>query len=341
MFITWNTPYAATAQVAYGLSDATNLTYLNPTLTNYHVVLLTGLLPDTNYVFQVRSITGGVLATTNGAFFTTNSIILGTTDAGYSGLGWLTGGTAAGIFGDNYRYVSGVGGAATASTTYAPVIAAAGIYDVSIWYPIKPGSFSANTPMMVTAATNVVAVNVDQTINGGSWQPLATGVFFTNGATGNLTINNDSGDTTTSVVANGARWVYELSQDSSTNGTVPAWWADFYFNGNVSGAADPFGVGYSNFAEYVLGADPTSKSGQLLFTVAPGPSTNTTVSFAPFQGGRIYQIQCATNLVNPAWVTLTNQPAQNPNDGSGFFTVGRSPGKVVFYRLAVSLAASQ
>jgi membrane-bound metal-dependent hydrolase YbcI (DUF457 family) len=86
VFITWNTPYQSTAQVAYGLTAATNVSFLNPTLTNYHVVLLTGLVPDTNYVFEVRSITDGVLATTNGMFTNISSIILGTTDAGYSGL---------------------------------------------------------------------------------------------------------------------------------------------------------------------------------------------------------------------------------------------------------------
>ena len=341
VFITWHTPYNATAQVAYGLTAATNISFLNPTLTNYHVVLLTGLAPDTNYVFQARSITDGVLATTNGTFSTTDTIILGTTDASYAGLGWLTGGSANGIFGDNYRYVPGAGGAATAFTTYTPVIAATGLYDLSVWYPVNPGSFSSNTPMIATGATNVVTVSVNQTINGGGWQPLTAALFLTNGTTGNLTINNESGDTTTSVVANGARWAYELSQDAPTNGTVPAWWADFYFGGSVSGAADPYGVGYSNFAEYVLGADPTSLSGQLRFMVAPGPSANATVTFSPWQGGRVYQLQCVTNLGNPAWAALTNAPAQNPVNGSGFFTVGSTPGRVVFYRLAVSLAPNQ
>jgi hypothetical protein len=247
-----------------------------------------------------------------------------------------------GIFGDNFRYVPGVGGAATASTTYTPNIPVAGLYDVSIWYPVNPGPFSHNTPMVVTGATNVVTVKVDQTVNGGSWQPLVPGVFFTNGTTGNLTIYNDSSDTTTSVVANGARWVYELSQDAPTNGTVPAWWADFYFGGSVSGAADTDGVGYSNFAEYVLGADPTSQSGQLQFMVASGPSTNVTVTFAPWQGGRVYSLQCVTNLGNSAWVTLTNAaPALNTNNGSGSFTVGKPARGAAFYRLAVSLLPNQ
>jgi uncharacterized repeat protein (TIGR01451 family) len=340
-FITWNTPSNSTGQVDYGLTTPNLASFLNPTLTNYHAVMLTGLVPGASYVFQVRSITDGVLATTNGTFSTISSLILGTADAGYSGPGWLTSGTAEGIFGPNFDYVVGVGGNPTASTTYTPNIPEAGLYDVSIWYPIKPGVFSGSTPMIANGATNAVLASVDQTVNGGSWQPLVTGLYFASGFSGNLTIYNNSGDTTTSVVANGARWVYELSQDTPTNGTVPAWWANFYFGKNVSGSAYANGNAYSNYAEYVLGTDPTSKSSQLQFLVTPGPSTNVTVTFSPYQGGRVYQLLASSNLARPAWVTLTNTPTLNTNNGSGFFTVGRTPGAAVFYRLAVSLSPTQ
>jgi len=341
VFITWYTPFNSTGQVAYGLTAPSSLSSVNPTPTNYHVVLLTGLVPNTNYVFEVLSTTAGVLATTNGAFSTSSSIIMGTTDASYSGLGWLTSGAANGIFGYNYRFVPGVRGGETAATAYMPNILVPGLYDVSIWYPDNVGTFSSNTPMVINGATNALVLNVNQTINGGSWQPLARGMFFAAGITGNLTINNNSGSTATSVVANGARWDYNLSQDAPANGSVPAWWADFYFGGPVSGTADPHGVGYSNFAEYVLGLDPTSASGQLQFMVTPGPSTNVTVAFSPWLGGRVYQLQRATNLANPSWVTLTNLPAQDPVSGAGFFTVGQGPGAAVFYRLSASLSATQ
>ena len=185
-----------------------------------------------------------------------------------------------------------------------------------------------------------VLASVDQTVNGGGWQPLATGLYFASGMSGNLIIYNNSGDTTTSVVANGARWDYNLSQDAPANGSVPAWWADFYFGGPVSGTADPHGVGYSNFAEYVLGLDPTSASGQLQFMVTPGPSTNVTVAFSPWQGGRFYQLQSSTNLGLP-WVTLTNTPAINTSNGIRSFTVSKPPGGAAFYRLEASLSPTQ
>ena len=59
VFITWDTPSNSTAQVAYGLTTTTNVSFLNPTLTNHHAVMLTGLVPDTNYVFQARSVGRG------------------------------------------------------------------------------------------------------------------------------------------------------------------------------------------------------------------------------------------------------------------------------------------
>jgi len=366
VFITWDTLSNATSQVDYGLTTASNISYLNPTLTNHHIVMLTGLVPDANYVFQARSATAAtaavdatngsvvtienampaVLYATNGTFSTVSSLTLGTMDAEYAGPGWTIGSVATGIFGsNNYEYVQGVGGVATASARFAPPITVAGLYDVFIWYPTKPGTFSDNTPVTVTGPTSLANLTVDQTVNGGGWQPLVTGMYFAPGGENSFTIFNNTGDTN-DVAANGARWVYEPGQDNAA-GTVPAWWANFYFGANASNpaiagpSADPDGVGYSNYAEYVLGTDPTSASNQLQFQVTPGPSTNVTVTFAPYQGGRIYQLQSSSSLANPAWVTLPNTPAVNTNNGSGFFTVGQTPGAAVFYRLSASLAPNQ
>jgi hypothetical protein len=194
--------------------------------------------------------------------------------------------------------------------------------------------------MIANGATNAVLVDVDQTTNGGGWNQIIAGLYFATGAGGNLTIYNNTGNSGVSVAANGARWVYETSQDAPTNRSVPAWWANFYFGRAVNGSEDEDGDGYSNYAEFVLGTDPTLPSSQLQFKATPVSSTNVAVNFAPWQGGRLYQLQSATNLANPNWITLTNTPLQNTNDGSGTFTVRQTPTNA-FYRLSATLLPNQ
>jgi uncharacterized repeat protein (TIGR01451 family) len=336
VFITWDTTSNATAQVAYGLTPAYGqFSWLNPNLSQHHVVMLTGLLPATNYFFEVLSIASGNLAVTNGSFSTISPLILNTQDAYYSGL-WSADNQAAGIFGSYYQFSVGAAGNSTASAAYTPNIPVSANYDVFIWYPAKEGA-SSNTPVIVTGATNVVLVNVDQTVNAGSWQLLAPAMYFARGTGGSLVINNNIGGTNNAVVANAVQWAYSLSQDASTSGGVPAWWAGFYFGTNVVASADADGDGYSNYAEYVLGTCPTNSLDYLQFSASPATSTNVTVTFAPYQGGRSYQLQSATNLANPTWLTLTNT-ATETTSGTGVFTVSRTGGAPVFYRLATSLS---
>jgi len=311
--------------------------FLNTNLATNHVVMLTGLQPDTNYYFQALSVTGALLSSSNGSFATVSTLIMGTEDASYSGF-WTEDTAATLIYPTNsqssdYYYSAGVVGGPTASATYVPTIPAVGNYDVYVWYPGKIG-VSTNTPVIITGTTNLVFANVNQSLHSGSWQLVAPSVYYTNGTSGSVVIYNNSGNPSTSVLANAVRWSYNLSQDTPTNGSVPAWWADFYFGRNVSGSADENGDGYSNYADYVLGADPTSASSVLQFSVAPGP-TNNTVAFSPWQGGRLYQLLSSTNLAR-GWQTLTNTPAITTN-GAGVFTIAEPGAGAVFYRLSVSV----
>ena len=50
--------------------------------------------------------------------------------------------------------------------------------------------------------------------------------------------------------------------------------------------------------------------------------------------------QSSPTLVNASWVTLTNTPVQNTNDGSGGFTVHQT-GTNTFYRLSATLLPNQ
>jgi hypothetical protein len=170
--------------------------------------------------------------------------------------------------------------------------------------------------------------------------PLATNIYFVAGTNGNVTLYNNTGETDKSLVANAMMWVYDASQDYPGNGSVPAWWANFYFgtnvNGSVSGSADPDGDGYSNYAEYVLGTDPTDAASHLIYTIGPASSNAVAVTFSPCQGGRAYQLQTAVDLTIPLWTTLTNGFTLNTN-GSGTFVLTQSNAAAAFYRLSAQI----
>jgi hypothetical protein len=134
------------------------------------------------------------------------------------------------------------------------------------------------------------------------------------------------------------RWVYNAAQDDAGNGTVPTWWSSFFFGtNNVSASDDADGDGYSNYAEYVFGTDPTNAASQLDFTVTSVPGNLVSVKFSPYQGGRTYQLLTSTDLANPEWLALTNQPSVDTN-GIGSFTVPRPPTtNFSFYRLSATI----
>jgi hypothetical protein len=106
--------------------------------------------------------------------------------------------------------------------------------------------------------------------------------------------------------------------------------------GNNGANGDPDGDGYSNYAEYVFGTNPTNASSHLNFSVAQGPGESVSVTFSPWITGRAYQLQSATNLVSGAWITLTNTVAVNAS-GSGVFTVTSTNSASAFYRLSAQI----
>jgi uncharacterized repeat protein (TIGR01451 family) len=340
-FITWNTGFPATAQVLYGPTTAYGaFSPASTTAATNHAVLLTGLTGDATYYFEVLSWLGTNISTTNSSFTTTNSLILDTPDASYWGTGeWTAGSVAAGAYNNHYQTAATTNGSPNAWAVYTPPIPAAGLYNVAIWHPQSSG-FTTNAQVYIFGATNQLFASVDETVNGGGWQPLASNVYFAAGSGGNVTIYNNTGETNKSVAANAMMWTYVAAQDYPTNGTVPAWWANFYFgaasNGNVSGSADEDGDGYSNFAEYVFGTDPTDPASHLIFSVAPGTGNSVTVTFTPWQGGRAYELQAAADLSAPLWTPLTNGFTVNTN-GAGVFTVQQPGSSAAFYRLSAQI----
>lgn len=336
-FISWNTGALATGQVQYGLTPSYgSFSSVSTTASSNHVVLLTGLARNTNYYFNVLSWVAGTLYTTNGAFATTDTLILNTGDAAYSGT-WTASAVGNGIYGAYYNYAATSRNNPSAWAIYAPNIPAAGAYDVAIWYPQSPG-FATNAPVDVSGATNEVFFAINQTAGGGTWQTLVTNMYFASGSGGNVAIFNNTGYTNRTVAANAMRWLYETNQDYPANGSVPAWWADYYFGTNVtvSGSADADGDGYSNYAEYVLGTDPTNPNSRLNFAVTLCTNGAVMVVFSPWQGGRAYQLLDTTNLADPAWTILTNEVSVDTN-GDGIFILTQTNAAESFYRLSAQI----
>ncbi|HEX4120361.1 MAG TPA: hypothetical protein VH619_07085 [Verrucomicrobiae bacterium] len=338
-FISWKTGALATGQVQYGLTSSYgSVSSVSTTASSNHLVLLTGLARDVNYYFNVESWVGGTLYTTNGTFSTADTLILNTQDANYTGL-WNGSSIGTGIYdGGYYQATKTTNINPTAWAAYTPDIPVAGNYDVSIWYPQNP-IYTTNAQVYISGATNELILGVNQTTGGGGWDVLATNIYFAAGTGGNVTIYNDTGETNKTIVANAMRWVYDAAQDDPSNGVAPAWWNSFYFGTNavVSGAADADGDGYSNYAEYVLGTDPTNPNSFLNFSVAPEAGGVITVTFSPWQGGRVYQLLSAGDLASPVWTPLTNTVSVNTN-GDGVFTINQSAAGNSFYRLSAQVA---
>ncbi len=339
-FISFKTGYPATVQVLYGnTTNYGSVTSETSAATTNHAVLLTGLAGGTNYDFQIQATVYSKLYTTNGTFSTTTNLILTTVDARYSGL-WTEGAGIPGIYDTTYQYTRTTNSNANAWSSFDPSIPASGLYNVYVWYP-QNVNFTTNAQVYFYGATNQFSLSVNQTTNGGAWLPLATNMYFSSGTNGAVLYYNDTGETNKYLVVDAMMWTYDAAQDYPTNGTVPAWWANFYFgtnvNGYVNGASDVNGTGYSVFDDYVLGLNPTDTNSTVNFTVAPMPGSQVAVTFSPWQGGRNYELQSTTDLSQGAWTTLTNTYTVGTN-GSGTFIVSQPNAVNAFYRLQAQLS---
>jgi hypothetical protein len=334
-FIAFDTSSDSTAQVMYGLTtNYGSLTTVTAPASTHHVILLTGLIGGTNYDFELLTYFGIRTITTNGSFSTTNTLILNTPDAYYSGT-WTEGTAATGTYGAYYKYAGTVLYNPTSYASFDPFIPASALYAVSIWYPSNP-TFTTNAQVYVTGPTNQLIVSVNETAHGGAWQPLATNQYFAYGTNGSVILYNDTDETNKFIVANAMMWVYEPAQDYPTNGSVPAWWANYYFGTNVNGHVSGSTIatnGYSIYANYVLGLNPTDAASVLSFTITRQPSNEVSFTFSPSQGGRNYALQVATNLAEPVWTTLTNGFTLGTN-GAGTFIARDTNAAGHFYRLS-------
>lgn len=334
--ITWTSNPQTRSQVEYGVApNCGTRAPLEPTPRTSHSTLLVGLVPNTNYVFRIRShVETNELLSGPYPFSTDVSVIVDNPQATYAG-DWTLGTSSPDKYADYYQYAPATADAVpSAQATYTPAIPVPAKYDVSIWYP-QGANRATNVPVTLFFTGGAVLRGVNQTTGGGAWQLVAAGLDFDARASGFAVIGNNAGEVNKVVMADALRWSYTASQDIPTDGSVPAWWSSYYFGGGVEATLDPDGDGYSTYAEYVLATDPTEAASHLV-TACQRTTNGLTVLFAPWAAGRTYALETTTNLAGPAWVALPLAPVTT--NGQGIFTVTSAASiGAQFYRLAVQL----
>jgi uncharacterized repeat protein (TIGR01451 family) len=335
--ITWDTLTNATSQIEYGFT--TNYQYLSPldvTLRTNHAVLLVGLVPNTNYFFRVIARVGtNVFRSAQLSFSTDLNFIVDNPQARYGG-NWTLGTSSPDKFGSYYQFAqTSASPSPGALATYAPALPVTAKYDVYIWYPAGPNR-TTNAQVTIFFNGGSVLRSVNQTVNGGSWQLLATELDFAAGTDGFATIGNNTGESGKVVMADAMRWSYSTSQDFPPDGSVPAWWTDFYFGGETDVSVDHDEDGYTTYQEYVLATDPTNAASRLEFR-AERNGGGLKISFSPASGGRVYQLASTTDLNSGTWTLLPDAPAVNGAEGTFNIPDTATPGRR-YYRLVVHLA---
>jgi hypothetical protein len=321
---------AAAAQGSLGSSS-----YVDPALTTNHVILLTGLQPDTRYSFQTLA-TEGTNTYVSGVyqFTTAGTIIVDNPSATFTGT-WTEGTLSADKYSTNYQYATS--GASPATATWRPNIITPGKYDVYVWYP-QGANRATNAPYLVSYNSGSTNVLVNQQSGGGAWRLIAPGVEFAKGTNGFVRLSNNAGPTV--VIADAVQLVYVESQDFPTGPAIPVWWQNFFFGGPVDPVLDPDADGYSTAQEYVMGTCPTNSDSHLQLAGQSAGSNTTSVVFWPLFGNRAYDLLYRTDIGVPSWQKASTGPLAPVPDGHGVFTLSTTNDPQIFFRLKVQMSTN-
>lgn len=336
--ITWKTGMPATTRLLYGLTTnyGSSSTIDSTPVTN-HAVLLTGLYPSNIYYIEAVSQIGPVQATANSSFSTDPTIVMLSSNATYLGV-WVMDTSAPDRYSQYYYYASVAPAAPTAQAMFTPNIITPAQYDVYFWYS-EGNNRSQFAPVTVAYQNASSSTTVNESINGGNWHLLASNETFAAGTSGFVRLGNYTGESNKIVISDAVKWVYTPGQDLPVNGNVPGWWANFYYGTNNINPSQLAANGYSIIDDYILGISPTDPNARLNFGTRPNARNGFQAIFSPYMGGRNYQLQSATNLLNPAWQTIANLPLTQDTNGNGIITctnVNANSG-ATFYRLSVQL----
>lgn len=322
---------AAAAQASFGSSS-----YIDSRLTTNHLILLTGLAPDTRYSFQVLSV-----ADTNTyvsgvyQFVTAGTIVLDNPSATFTG-SWTTNNTSTDKYSSNYVFAPSTSGAATAAATFRPNITTPGKYDVYVWYP-QGSNRANNAPYTISYSGGSTTVFVNQQGGGGAWQLIGAGLDFAKGTNGFVRLANNANPGV--VIADAVRFTYVESQDFPTTQTVPTWWEDFFFGGPTDPTTDADGDGYSTAQEYVMGTSPVDGTSYFQFQ-GSNNGNSVSVSFWPYLGNRSYQLLSRADIAAAGWQALTPASIISTPEGTGIFSLSLSNVVQSFFRLRVEMSAN-
>ncbi|MFN7139548.1 MAG: fibronectin type III domain-containing protein, partial [Limisphaerales bacterium] len=165
-----------------------------------------GLTQNTTYYYVVKAVNAsGASANSNQASAQTpfGIFIVDNLAANVVGV-WSTATAAPDKYGVDYRFRSQGSGANYIE--YTPAIATAGNYQVFEMHP-QGANRTIGAPHVITHSGGTSTINVNQQVNGGTWNLLGT-FHFAAGSSGNVRINDAFADAGQVVMADAIRFVY-------------------------------------------------------------------------------------------------------------------------------------
>jgi hypothetical protein len=117
---------------------------------------------------------------------------------------WTTTASAPDRYKSDYRFASS-SASVTATATYRPDFANAGLYDVFVWHSVG-GNRATNAPWTIAFFGGSTNVLVNQQSNGGGWFQIASALPFAAGTNGFLQLGNQAGNSV--VIADGVRFSF-------------------------------------------------------------------------------------------------------------------------------------
>lgn len=225
-------------------------------------------------------------------------------------------------------------GAPTATARWISAVEVTGFYDIEFCTFPAAGSFPALYSIVTPRTNFTVRVNHSSAMTNGI---LAANLLLRRGERAEVRLDNRSVSGSSQVAACRMRWKYRPNQDPPPQDAVPLWWSDHFFAQFVEPVDDPDNDGSSNYAEFVLGTDPTNPASHLGLSLQPAEVTGWNVLFSPFTPGRVYTLESATDLTEPNWAPVENAQLRVAETGEGCLHDPSNEPGMRFYRLKVQL----